>query len=128
CGSRFEGTGGRGKRSMSQCRRQMFGRKKMNLDQLFVSVPAALIMLGIGAASAGSTINKVGALACVTDKWNASESEKGHKLVDFAGRCINIPDDPTATPMATEDCLGKYEYMPDVTFGFNMVPFSRHAV
>ena len=88
-------------------------RKKMNLNQLFVSVPAALIIFGIGAASAGSTIKKVGALACVTDKWKASEPEKGHKLVDYAGRCINIPDDPTATPMATEDCVGKYEYMPD---------------
>jgi hypothetical protein len=87
--------------------------EKMNLNQLFIAVPTTLIILGNGAASAGSTIDKVGALACVIDKWNASEPEKGHKLVDYAGRCINIPDDPTITPMATEDCVGKYEYMPD---------------
>ena len=40
------------------------------------------------------------------------EVEKGHKLVDYAGRCVNIPDDPAA-PKYTEDCVGKYEYMPD---------------
>ena len=37
---------------------------------------------------------------------------KGHKLVDYAGRCVDIPDDPAA-PKYTEDCAGKYEYMPD---------------
>ena len=40
----------------------------MNLNPLFVIVPAALIVLGSGAASAASTIDKVGALACVIDK------------------------------------------------------------
>ena len=30
-----------------------------------------------------------------------------------AGRCVNIPDEPAATPMATDDCVGNYEYMPD---------------
>ena len=37
---------------------------------------------------------------------------KGHKLVDYAGRCVDIPNDPAA-PKYTEDCVGKYEYMPD---------------
>src|SRR5262245_11402027 len=85
----------------------------MNLKQLFIAVPAVLVIFGGETASAGNTISKVGALACVTDKWKESEPEKGHKLIDYVGRCVNIPDDPTATPMATEDCVGKYEYMPD---------------
>ena len=84
----------------------------MNLKQLFLVVPAALLMLGSGAANASETINEAGALACVNDKWDEKELEKGHKLVDFAGRCVGIPNDPTA-PKYTEDCVGKYEYMPD---------------
>ena len=51
-------------------------------------------------------------IACVTDKWDEKEPEKGHKLVDYAGRCVLVPDDPAA-PKVTEDCVGKYEYMPD---------------
>ena len=54
----------------------------------------------------------MGALACVTDKWDVKEPEKGHKLVDYAGRCVDIPDD-TAAEKFTEDCTGNYEYMPD---------------
>jgi hypothetical protein len=84
----------------------------MNMKHLLLAVPAALLMLG-GAANAGQTINKVGALACVIDKWNEKEVDKGHKLVDYAGRCVNIPDQPAATPLATNDCIGNYEYMPD---------------
>jgi hypothetical protein len=84
----------------------------MSLKQLFVAVPAALFILGSGAANAGETINDAGAFACVNDKWDETEPEKGHKLVDFAGRCVNIPNDPAA-PKYTEDCVGKYEYMPD---------------
>ena len=84
----------------------------MNLRHLFVAVPAALIILGSGTANAGQTINNTGAMACVNDKWDEKEPEKGHKLVDFAGRCVTIPDD-VATPKNTGDCVGKYEYMPD---------------
>ena len=51
-------------------------------------------------------------MACVIDKWDEKEPDKGHKLVDYAGRCVNIPDDPAA-PKITEDCVGNYEYMPD---------------
>jgi hypothetical protein len=46
-------------------------------------------------ASAGETINDAGAIACINDKWDEKEVEKGHKLVDFAGRCVHIPDAPT---------------------------------
>ena len=84
----------------------------MNLKQLFLVVPAALIVLGSGAANAGQTTNEAGAIACVTDKWDEKEVEKGHKLVDAVQRCILIPNDP-AEPKFAEDCVGKYEYMPD---------------
>ena len=50
--------------------------------------------------------------ACPTS-GDEKEPDKGHKLVDYAGRCVTIPDDPAATPMATDDCVGNYEYMPD---------------
>jgi hypothetical protein len=65
--------------------------------------------------NAGQTINEAGALACVNDKWDEKEVEKGHKFVDFAGRCIGIPNDSGA-PKYAEDCVGKYEYMPDETW------------
>jgi hypothetical protein len=84
----------------------------MNLMQLFVAVPTALFIFGNGAAYGGNTIPDAGAIACVNDKWDESEPDKGHKLVDYAGRCVDIPDDPTA-PKSTADCVGKYEYMPD---------------
>jgi hypothetical protein len=84
----------------------------MNLKHVFVASTAAFLILGSGVANAGQTINDVGAMACVNDKWDEKEPEKGHKLVDFAGRCINVPDDPTA-PKNAGDCVGNYEYMPD---------------
>jgi hypothetical protein len=48
----------------------------------------------------------------LTDTWNETEVEKGHKLADWVGRCIAVPDDPAA-PKYTEECAVKYEYMPD---------------
>ena len=84
----------------------------MNLKHVFVASTAAFLILGSGAANAGQTINDAGAIACVNDKWDVKEPEKGHKLVDYAGRCVNIPDD-AAAPKSTGDCVGKYEYMPD---------------
>jgi hypothetical protein len=85
----------------------------MNLKYLFVAVPAALCILGSGLAKAGQTINEAGALACVNDKWDVKEPEKGHKLVDYAGRCVSIPDDEQTEPMYSLECVGKYEFMPD---------------
>jgi hypothetical protein len=84
----------------------------MKLMHVFVASTAAFLILGSGAAKAGQTINDVGAMACVNDKWDVKEPEKGHKLVDYAGRCVNIPDD-AAAPKSTAECVGKYEYMPD---------------
>ena len=66
----------------------------MNLKHLLLAVPATLLVLGSGAANAGQTINEAGTMACVNDKWDEKEPEKGHKLVDFAGRCINVPTIP----------------------------------
>ena len=90
----------------------------MSLKQLFVAVPAALFILGDGSASAGQTINEVGSFACVMDKWEEKEMEKGHKLADGVFRCVLIPDDPAA-PKASEECAGKYEYMPDKSWKAN---------
>jgi hypothetical protein len=85
----------------------------MNLNCVFVASTAVFLTLGIGEVKAGQTINDgPGAIACVNDKWDVKEPEKGHKLVDYAGRCVNIPDD-VAAPKSTGDCVGKYEYMPD---------------
>jgi hypothetical protein len=75
-------------------------------------VPLMFLIVAPCAAMAGDTISETGALACVTDKWDEKEPEKGHKLVDYASRCIIIPDD-AASPKVTESCAGKFEYMPD---------------
>ena len=78
---------------------------------LLLAVPTTFLVVGV--ANAGETINESsGVLAQVVDKWNVSEPDKGHKLVDFAGRGVAIPDDPTE-PMASLVCVGNYEYMPD---------------
>jgi hypothetical protein len=79
---------------------------------LFAFAPATLLIFGGGGAIAGDTMNEAGVLALVTDKWNETEPEKGHKLVDYAGRYVAIPTN-TAEPKNTGDCVGKYEYMPD---------------
>jgi hypothetical protein len=84
----------------------------MNFQKLFVAVPVTLLVLGNGTVKAGQTIEEAFALACVTDKWDVKEPEKGHKLVDYAGRCIDVPDNQ-GEAIYTEDCVGKYEYMPD---------------
>ena len=80
----------------------------MTPKQLFVALPAALLIFGNGAANAGKTVEEAGALVCVTDKWD----EKGHKLADAAMRCVAVPDNPALDKYA-QDCTGKFEYMPD---------------
>ncbi len=57
-------------------------------------------------------IKDVGALAYMVDKWDVKKSEKGHKLINYAGRCVAIPDD-AETPKSTGKLVGKYEYFPD---------------
>jgi hypothetical protein len=84
----------------------------MKRKHLFSALAAALIVLGNGAAKAGEAINEAGAVTCATDKWNETEPEKGHKLVDYAGRCVCV-DNNAAVPSRPHDCVGKYEFMPD---------------
>ena len=84
----------------------------MNVQKLVVALPMALLFAGTGQVQAGPTIEEAFALACVTDKWDVKEPEKGHKLVDYAGRCIDVPDEKSEA-LTSEDCVGKYEYMPD---------------
>lgn len=84
----------------------------MNLTRLFFAVPTALFFLSNSPANAGTTVDQAGAIACVMDKWDESEPDKGHKLVDAVQRCVIIPDDSTQ-PKFVQDCVGKYEYMPD---------------
>ena len=66
----------------------------MNANLLFVVVPATFLILGDGAANAGQTIDKVGAIACVTDKWTETELEKGHKLAELGSTMRSPPDRP----------------------------------
>jgi hypothetical protein len=84
----------------------------MKFKRVLAVVPASMLLFGNGVALTGEAKSDAGALACVTDKWDEKEPEKGHKLVDFAGRCVDIPNDP-ASPKFAEDCVGNYEYMPD---------------
>jgi hypothetical protein len=53
-----------------------------------------------------------GALALVIDKWSVSEPEKGHKVVEYAGRGLGIPDDDTEPP-AGGSYMGTYEFKPN---------------
>jgi hypothetical protein len=86
----------------------------MNLKHNFMVAAVALVAAGAGAgtADAGKTTYEAADLACVIDKWDEKEADKGHKLVDYASRCIIIPDDNTF-PKAAETCAGKFEYKPD---------------
>lgn len=90
----------------------------MTPKQLLVAMPLTLLVVGSSATWAGKTENEVGSLICQIDKWNEKEPEKGHKLVDYAGRCIIVPEDPAA-PKVTEECTGKFEYLPDETWKAN---------
>jgi hypothetical protein len=81
---------------------------------LFAAVPATVLALGATFAIAG-THEEVGAIVCVTDKWDEKEPEKGHKLVDYAGRCVKVPDNSAGAKLS-EACVGKYEFLADGTW------------
>jgi hypothetical protein len=87
----------------------------MKAQNLFIAIGAISFFTSINLAGAGSAIEEAGALSCVIDKWDEKEKEKGHKLVDYAGRCIAVPHD-ASTASYSEDCSGKYEYKPDGTW------------
>lgn len=83
----------------------------MKPQQMLLVVSAAFLVTGAWAAVAAS-VNEAGVMVCANDKWEEKEVEKGHKLVDYAGPCVTIPDDAAAEKFV-EDCTGKYEFMPD---------------
>jgi hypothetical protein len=83
----------------------------MTIKYVFL-IPAALLILSTGLVKAGQTTNEAGAIVCVNDKWDEKEVGKGHKLVDAVQRCVIVPNDPSGTKFI-EDCVGKYEYLPD---------------
>jgi len=86
----------------------------MKINMLLI-IAAAVLTISASAAQAGQTINEEGSMACVTDKWDEKEIAKNHKVADASTRCVYLPDDPAA-PKATEECKGKYEYLPDGTW------------
>lgn len=84
----------------------------MRFKALVAVMLATVPSLSTAPARAWQSVNEAGVLVCVNDKWDEKEQEKGHKLVDYAGRCVRVPADP-AEAKDTADCVGKYEYMPD---------------
>ena len=84
----------------------------MKISRFHTSALAVALFFGATPASAGQAIEEAGTISCVVDKWDEKEVEKGHKFADAVSRCVLIPDD-AAMPKATEECAGKYEYMPD---------------
>ena len=63
----------------------------MKLILLIAALPAALIFAGSGTAKAEQTIEEVGALVCVMDKWVEKELDKGHKVVELVGSLRRCP-------------------------------------
>ncbi len=84
----------------------------MRPKQILAMAIATLFISSHGVAMAGNLIEEAGVIVCVNDKWDEKELEKGHKSVDYAGRCVKVPDKATAAKV-TEDCTGQYEYKPD---------------
>jgi hypothetical protein len=84
----------------------------MTLKYIFAATATVLLALSNTPATAGETLDQSGIIVCVNDKWDEKEVEKGHKLVDAVQRCAIIPSD-SAQPKFVQDCVGKYEYMPD---------------
>jgi hypothetical protein len=84
----------------------------MTLQHIILAATGVAILSSAGPATAGERINVAGTMACVNDKWDETEPNKGHKLVTYAGRCVVVPDDRAAQKYV-EDCAGNYEFMPD---------------
>lgn len=67
-----------------------------------LSIALLISFLASGTTSFAGKIEEAGALACVNDKWDEKEVEKDHKVVDYAGRCLAIPND-SAAAITSED-------------------------
>jgi hypothetical protein len=87
----------------------------MRLHTLTPFAAAILFLCAGHTVVAGTLSERAGAIACVSDKWDVKEPTTGHKLIDYAGRCVFIPSD-AAAEKATQDCIGKFEYMPDSSY------------
>ena len=84
-------------------------------------IATSALMVALAAASpvyAGQKVDEPGVIVCVSDKWDEKEIGKDHKVVDYAGRCVKVPDAPAAAK-TTEECTGKYEYKPDGSWQAN---------
>jgi hypothetical protein len=84
-------------------------------------VIAAVAISSIAAtlpAAAEQVIEDAGVIVCVNDKWEEKEIGKDHKIADYAGRCVKVPDAAGAAKV-TEECTGKYEYKPDGSWQAN---------
>jgi hypothetical protein len=84
----------------------------MTIKNVVVAAASVLLLAATEAVLAGTSVAETGAMVCVNDKWDEKEIAKGHKLVDYAGPCVNVPDDPAGEKFI-ENCTGKYEYLPD---------------
>ena len=56
--------------------------------------------------------DSTGAEALVIDKWDRKAGEKGHTLVEYAGRGLSFPDDSTEPP-SEGSYVGTYKLNPD---------------
>lgn len=77
-----------------------------------LSIALLTLVLANATTAIAGKVEEAGALACFNDKWDEKEVAKDRKVVDYAGRCLAISND-AAVPITSEDCTGKYEYMPD---------------
>lgn len=82
------------------------------MQMVALSIASILLTFTSVSTAIAGPVNEAGALACVNDKWDEKEVAKDHKVVDYAGRCLAISNN-AADGITSEDCTGKYEYMPD---------------
>lgn len=84
-------------------------------------IATAAFIVALAAAPpvhASQKVDEPGVIVCVSDKWDEKEIGKDQKVVDYAGRCVKVPDAPGAAK-TTEECTGKYEYKPDGSWQAN---------
>jgi hypothetical protein len=87
-------------------------------SRLLAATATVLFIAGGFPSQAGQKVDEAGVIVCVNDKWEEKELGKDHKVADYAGRCVKVPEAPTAAK-STEECTGKYEYMPNGTWQAN---------
>lgn len=73
---------------------------------------SSVLISALASHPRAAAAEQTGVIVCMTDKWDEREISKGHKVAEYAGRCITVPTD-TARETIVANCVGKYEYMPD---------------